>query len=360
MPNENADCVMQVAINSGITNHKELANFMGHMQVESGNFTHFAENLHYSPERLLAVFRGHNGLKTLNQAQKIVAGGPEAIGNAIYGGEWGKALGNIQPNDGYTYRGRGFTQLTGRDNYQSTGSRLHLDLVNHPDDAAKPENAAKIAVDYWKARVVSKGHQEDITEATYDINGGYNGLSERIKAVHEWEVRLEMGYKPGMADPLAPTPTLRQGSHGSQVSQVQNELRDLGYTNKDSRLLTADGKFGPSTKEAVEAFQADNGLKADGVIGLATRQRLDEAHRVAQNTKATTPDNAPTEAKNRTFVPEAKASQMAASSNGKLDEGSYFRNLLRREQEIRQTTMQSQGATQTPEKARTAGIHAGL
>ena len=360
MSKENADLVLKAAMDSGITSRKELANFMGQVQIESGNFQHLEENLHYSPERLLEVFP-NRGVKTLDQARSIVAAGPEAIGNAVYGGEWGQRKGgNTEPGDGYKYRGRGFIQLTGRENYRETGRRLNMDLVNHPDDAARPETAARVAVDYWKINVVSLGHQEDITEATYDINGGYNGLSERMKAVHEWETRLEMGYKPGMADPLAPTPTLRQGSHGSQVSQVQNELRDLGYTNKDSRLLTTDGKFGPSTKQAVEAFQANNGLKADGVIGLATRHRLDEAHRVAQNTKATTPDNAPTEAKNRTFVPEAKASQMAASSNGKLDEDSYFRNLVRREQEIRQTTMQSQGATQTSEKARTAGIHAGL
>ncbi len=350
MSKENADLVLKAAMDSGMTNRKELANFMGQVQVESDNFQHLEENLHYSPERLLELF-SNRGVKTLDQARSIVAAGPEAVGNAVYGGEWGqRKVGNTEPGDGYEYRGRGFIQLTGRENYRETGLRLNMDLVNHPDDVAKPEIAARAAVDYWKTNVVSKGRQENIALATLTVNGGYNGLSERIKAVHEWEVRLEMGYKPGMADPLAPTPTLRQGSHGSQVSQVQNELRDLGYTNKDSRLLTADGKFGPSTKEAVEAFQADSGLKADGVIGLATRHRLDEAHQAIQSTNATTPDNAPTEAKNHTFVPEAKASQMAASSNGKLDEDSYFRNLVRREQEIRQT----------PEKTRTTGLHAGL
>ncbi|MBA5728173.1 peptidoglycan-binding domain-containing protein [Bombella mellum] len=118
-----------------------------------------------------------------------------------------------------------------------------------------------------------------------------------------------MGYKPGMADPLAPTPTLRQGSHGSQVSQVQNELRDLGYRDKDSRPLAVTGKFDSSTKQAVEAFQTASGLKADGVIGPATRHRLDEAHQANQSTKAAAPDNAPSEAKSRTFVPEAKASR---------------------------------------------------
>ena len=350
MSKENADLVLKAAMDSGITSRKELANFMGQVQVESGNFQHLEENLHYSPERLLKLF-SNRGVKTLDQARSIVAAGPEAVGNTVYGGEWGqRRVGNTEPGDGYEYRGRGFIQLTGRKNYREVSEHLNIDLVNHPNDAAKPEIAAKAAVDYWKIHVVPRGGQESITLATHIINGGYNGLSERIKAVQEWEARLEMGYKPGMVDPLAPTPTLRQGSHGSQVSQVQNELRDLGYRDKDSRPLAVTGKFDSSTKQAVETFQTASGLKADGVIGPATRHRLDEAHRVAQNTKAAAPDNAPAEAKNRAFVPEAKASQMAASSNGKLDEDSYFRNLLRREQEIRQT----------PEKTRTTGLHAGL
>ncbi|WP_077395464.1 peptidoglycan-binding protein [Bombella intestini] len=359
MSKENADLVLKAAMDSGITSRKELANFMGQVQVESGNFQHLEENLHYSPERLLELF-SDRGVKTLGQAHAIVAGGTESIGNAVYGGEWGQLNGNPEPGDGYKYHGRGFIQLTGRENYRETGQRLNMDLVNHPDDAAKPEIAAKVAVDYWRARVVSKGQQEDITLATKIINGGYNSLSERMKAVHEWEARLEMGYKPGMADPLAPTPTLRQGSHGSQVSQVQNELRDLGYMDKNSRPLAVTGKFDSSTKQAVETFQTASGLKADGIIGPATRHRLDEAHQTSQSTKAATPDNAPAEAKNRACAPEAKTSQASASSNGKLDEDSYFKNLLRRGQEIRQTNMQSQGATQTPEKTRTAGIHAGL
>ncbi|MBA5726974.1 glycoside hydrolase family 19 protein, partial [Bombella mellum] len=229
MSKENADLVLKAAMDSGITSRKELANFMGQVQVESSNFQHLEENLHYSPERLLELF-SDRGVKTLDQARSIVAGGPESIGNAVYGGEWGQLKGgNPEPGDGYKYRGRGFIQLTGHENYREAGQRLNMDLVNHPDDAAKPEIAARVAVDFWRVCVVSKGQQEDITRATYGINGGRNGLSERMKAVHEWETRLEMGYKPGMADPLAPTPTLRQGSHGSQVSQVQNELRDLGY-----------------------------------------------------------------------------------------------------------------------------------
>ena len=85
----NADYLMQAAMNAGIRDPKELANFMGQMQVESGDFASLNENLNYSGERLLKVFPGRNGLDSIEQADRITAGGPKAVANAIYGGDWG-------------------------------------------------------------------------------------------------------------------------------------------------------------------------------------------------------------------------------------------------------------------------------
>lgn len=87
---ENADFLMAYAQAHGITDTKELANFMGQMTVESGKFTSMSENLNYSGERLLEVFPGRNGMHTLAEANKIAAAGPEGVANAIYGGEYGR------------------------------------------------------------------------------------------------------------------------------------------------------------------------------------------------------------------------------------------------------------------------------
>ena len=63
--------------------------------------------------------------------------------------------------------------------------------------------------------------------------------------------------------------TLRQGSQGEQVKEVQRRLKQWGYYNG-----SVDGVFGAATRAAVVAFQKKNGLKADGIVGNATFQAL--------------------------------------------------------------------------------------
>lgn len=91
-------------------------------------------------------------------------------------------LGNTQPGDGYRYRGRGYFQLTGRANYRLYGGLLGIDLEGNPDLACKPEIAAKIAVLYWRRHGLSQpASTGNMREVTRRINGGYNGLQDRLR-----------------------------------------------------------------------------------------------------------------------------------------------------------------------------------
>lgn len=91
-------------------------------------------------------------------------------------------LGNTQPGDGVRYKGRGFIQLTGRANYRAAGADLRVDLENNPDFAADPKMAARTAVWFWNKKGLSpKADQGDIHGITRAINGGYNGLAERVQ-----------------------------------------------------------------------------------------------------------------------------------------------------------------------------------
>lgn len=286
--NTQANYLMQRAIAAGITDSHELANFMGQMQVESGNFSRMEENLHYSGSRLLTVFRGRNSIDDIATADRIAAGGPESVANAVYGGRWGESMGNVEPGDGYKYRGRGFIQLTGKDRYAEYSRLTRIDLVDHPELASEPDNAATIAIAYWKEQVVKNNAQSSVRDATYRINNGYNGLADRRTAVAEWEQRLRHGNVAGLAQTAVP-PThdrgahnadrgadhypiaLHEGSRGDVVRTLQGELAQSGYP------LRADGAFGKETLHAVEAFQRDHRLTVDGRVGPLTRQALQDA-----------------------------------------------------------------------------------
>lgn len=80
-----------VCIRFGIVSALEKSHFLAHVAAESQGFSRVRENLGYSAARLLEVFPGRNGLTTLAQAKGIVAGGRNAVAEAIYGGAWGTA-----------------------------------------------------------------------------------------------------------------------------------------------------------------------------------------------------------------------------------------------------------------------------
>ena len=91
-----------------------------------------------------------------------------------------KILGNTQVGDGVRYHGRGFIQITGRDNYRMAGKALNLPLEQQPELAARPDIAAKIAVWYWLTRVKPYINNFNDTKAvTQKINPAMRGLQDR-------------------------------------------------------------------------------------------------------------------------------------------------------------------------------------
>lgn len=91
-----------------------------------------------------------------------------------------KILGNKHAGDGVKYHGRGFIQITGRDNYRMAGEALGLPLEQKPDLAATPEIAAKVAVWYWQTRVKPFiNNFADTASVTKKINPALRGLDDR-------------------------------------------------------------------------------------------------------------------------------------------------------------------------------------
>jgi len=193
-------------------------------------------------------------------------------------------LGNTQPGDGKRYKGRGPIQLTGRANYTRYGGLLGLDLVNDPTIAATKEVGFRIAGQFWKLNGLNElADQQQFKAITKRINGGYNGLDDRIKYYDRAKRVLNKddgATTPAAADaaadaaacppaasgqaPAYPGSPLRQGSKGANVQAMQGRLRDLGFS------VSVDGNFGPGTATAVKAFQKSKNLGSDGVVGPGT------------------------------------------------------------------------------------------
>lgn len=159
-----------------------LAHFLAQCAHESGRFTVTRENLNYSAQGLLKTFKRHFNERTA----KLYARNPEAIANKVYGGR----LGNNKVTDGWTFRGRGYIQLTGRANYAEIDKLVPEDLLDNPDMVAG-KYAMLSAGYYWNSRkinaVADKGATKEVVElVTLKVNGGTNGLEERTKYFFEY------------------------------------------------------------------------------------------------------------------------------------------------------------------------------
>ena len=133
----------------GITDPAERAGLAAIIGGESGFVSRTEMTYaHTSNDRLRQIFGTRvSGLS--DDALTALKANDVDFFNTVYGGAWGaRNLGNTQPNDGYTYRGRGPLQLTGRSNYQRYGGKVGADLVGNPDLANDPQTGAKISVAY--------------------------------------------------------------------------------------------------------------------------------------------------------------------------------------------------------------------
>lgn len=101
-------------------------------------------------------------------------------------------LGNVHRGDGVKFKGRGLIQLTGRANYRSLGNVIGVDLEGDPEQAAEPVLSLRIACEYWKSRALNGAADvNDASLVTRLINGGYNGLEDRLQYLAKAKLVLE-------------------------------------------------------------------------------------------------------------------------------------------------------------------------
>jgi len=154
------------------------AHLLGQAAHESGGFTITKENLYYStPERICKVWPSR--FKTVADAEPY-AKNPKALADKVYSNRMGNGEG-----EGHLYIGRGFIQLTGKDNYRSFASDMRIPEILNDPSLVETEYAFESA--YWffekngLLKMADNGVGTDnIKSITKRVNGGYHGLDDRI------------------------------------------------------------------------------------------------------------------------------------------------------------------------------------
>jgi putative chitinase len=178
LPKQVIDELPSVIDTFKITSPQVLAHFLAQCAHESGNFRYTRENLNYSADALLKTFPKYFSKDTAQTVERK----PELIANIVYSNRMGN--GDKQSGDGWKYRGRGYIQLTGKSNYVAFGKYISVDLINNPDLVATKYPLLSAAWYFEIKRLWELSNNHDLENTvkilTFRINGGFNGLSDRI------------------------------------------------------------------------------------------------------------------------------------------------------------------------------------
>ena len=177
--------IPEVASKFEINTPLRLAHFLAQCGHESGGFKLTQENLNYSAKGLNGIFKKY--FPTLESAVPYERK-PEKIANKVYGGRMGNGL--EASGEGWKFHGRGFIQLTGKDNYTAFTKSIGEDCVANPDLVASKYALASAAWFFNKNglhKMADGGANDDtVTKITKRVNGGTIGLPDRIKHFKEY------------------------------------------------------------------------------------------------------------------------------------------------------------------------------
>ena len=175
--------------NFGVNTPLRLAHFLAQCGHESGGFRLTQENLNYSAKGLMGTFKKYFPTQALADAY---ARQPQKIANKVYGGRMGNGL--EATGEGFKFRGRGYIQLTGKQNYTAFDLAVEDDILSNPD-LVSSKHALSSAAWFWKKNglnlIADTGSStEVVTKITKRVNGGTIGLADRIKHFKEYHILL--------------------------------------------------------------------------------------------------------------------------------------------------------------------------
>jgi len=167
-----------------LANESRLSGFLAQIIHESGGFNFVIENLNYSKDGLRKIFPKYF---PTDELAIQYARQPERIANRVYANRMGN--GPEQSGDGWKFRGRGLIQLTGKNNYSRLANDLGISIDETVIYLETPSGAASSAGWFWDNNNLNQYCDSgDFTTLTKRINGGTNGLQDRL---HHYEKIIE-------------------------------------------------------------------------------------------------------------------------------------------------------------------------
>ena len=162
-----------------------VAHAMAQFSHECDAGLEMIENLNYSADGLIRTwptrFDSDRAIRYAHQ--------PHRIADAVYNGRMGNALNS---DDGWNFRGRGLSQVTGRYGYQKLAEETGLDLINQPELVNDPEHALECGVaDFVLCGCLPFAEADDVEHVTLKLNGGLIGFAERKAWLARWKQALE-------------------------------------------------------------------------------------------------------------------------------------------------------------------------
>lgn len=124
----------------GLTTDIAIAQFIAEATEECGSGAEMQENMNYTAARLLQVFPTH-----FTHAEALTCQhNPRMIADRAYGGR----MGNAPPpsDDGWNYRGKGLSQVTGKSSYAALAKKTGLDVLGHPEFLLAPDTTLECGV----------------------------------------------------------------------------------------------------------------------------------------------------------------------------------------------------------------------
>lgn len=185
IPNNVMHELLDVTTEYRLNSPLRLAHFLAQCAHESAKFSVVEEKLSYTADRLLVVFKKYfPNREFANQ----YANNPKKLASYVYANRLGN--GGEETEDGWRFRGRGYIQLTGRDNYANFDKTVSDNIILNPDLVAIKYPLTSAAW-FWRLKKLNEiadlgASDNEVSLITKKVNGGYIGLAERIKLFNQF------------------------------------------------------------------------------------------------------------------------------------------------------------------------------